>query len=268
VFHREDSKCNERVTPRLGPRRAYSTTQMHEMGEQATSTSERVVVVEDEEDIRGLLAFTFRDFGWAAFTAATGREGLALVAEVEPAVVVLDLMLPDISGIEVCRRLRADPVHRRLGVMMLTARSDEYDRLLGFESGADDYVVKPFSVREVALRVRALARSTAPRGAAWSVQAPFKWRGLVLDPLRHRLRADGVDIVLRPLEYRVLLLLMASPGRPFTRAEVAAAIWDDAHVGSPRTIDTHVSRLRDALGPYASAVETVPGVGYRLGPEA
>jgi two-component system phosphate regulon response regulator PhoB len=242
---------------------------MPEIPEQAAAASgECVVVVEDEKDIRTLLELTFRDFGWRPFGADNGRDGLALIARVEPAVVLLDLMLPDVSGIEVCRRVRAEPASRRVGVMMLTARGDEYDRILGFESGADDYVVKPFSAREVVLRARALARWTAPGDGAGLAQPPFKWRGLVLDPLRHRVRADGVDLALRPLEYRVLLLLMASPGRAFMRAEVAAAIWDDARVGSPRTIDTHVSRLRDALGPYAGAVETVPGVGYRLGAEA
>lgn len=233
----------------------------------ATVAAEHAVVVEDEEDIRGLLSFTVREMGWVAHPAATGEEGLRLVQHVRPAIVLLDLMLPDISGIEVCRRLRADPENRLVGVIMVTARGDEYDRVLGFESGADDYVVKPFSVREVSMRVRALARATVPRGAAWVAQAMFKWRGLELDGMRHRVRADGVDIVLRPHEFRILLLLMSSPGRAFTRAEVSAAIGAEPKAGSLRTIDTHVSRLRDALGPYAGAVETVPMVGYRLGAE-
>jgi two-component system response regulator ResD len=146
----------------------------------------------------------------------------------------------------------------------VTARGDEYDKLLGFESGADDYVVKPFSVRELALRVRALWRSTVPRAKAPASGASFHWRGLVLDPIRHRVRADGADLVLRPLEFKILLLLMSNAGRAFTRAEVAVAISEGGRQGSLRTIDTHVSRLREALGPYASAVETVPGVGYRL----
>jgi two-component system phosphate regulon response regulator PhoB len=225
----------------------------------------RVVIIEDEDDIRGLVAFTLRDLGWTAHASGSGEEGLALVASVRPSVVVLDLMLPDLSGVEVCRRLRADPANKRLGVVMLTARSDEYDRLLGFEVGADDYVVKPFSVRELGLRVRALARSRTPRGAGWPTQAPFRWRGLLLDPLQHRVRAEGVDLVLRPVEFKILLLLMSTPGRTFTRPEMAAVVSHDAREGNHRTIDTHVSRLRDALGPYAGAVETVPGFGYRLG---
>jgi two-component system phosphate regulon response regulator PhoB len=227
----------------------------------------RVVIVEDEEDIRGLVAFTLRDLGWDTYPAGTGEEGLALVASVRPEVVVLDLMLPDLSGVEVCRRLRADHANRGLGVVMLTARSDEYDRLLGFEVGADDYVVKPFSVRELGLRVRALARSRAPRGAAWPTQAPFRWRGLLMDPLQHRVRAEGVDLVLRPVEFKILLLLMSTPGRTFSRQEIAAVASTDVREGNQRTIDTHVSRLRDTLGPFAGAIETVPGFGYRLGAE-
>jgi two-component system phosphate regulon response regulator PhoB len=241
---------------------------MMESGEHAVAADAgRAVIIDDEEDIRGLVAFTLRDMGWIAHTAGTGEAGLALVASTEPAVVVLDLMLPDLSGIEVCRRLRADVSHKGLGIVMVTARGDEYDRLVGFEAGADDYVVKPFSVRELGLRVRALARSRAPRGASWPTQAPFRWRGLVLDPLQHRVRAEGVDLVLRPVEFKILLLLLSSPGRAFTRAEIAVVVAHEGREGNQRTIDTHVSRLRDALGPYAAAVETVPGYGYRLGPE-
>jgi two-component system phosphate regulon response regulator PhoB len=229
--------------------------------------NERVVVIEDEDDIRGLIAFTLREAGWSTHCAAKGAEGIALVATVRPSMLVLDLMLPDVSGIEVCRRVRDDPDNRRMGIVMVTARGDEYDRLLGFESGADDYVVKPFSVRELALRVKALARSTGERGAAWSTGVVYRWRGLVLDPVRHRVVADGVDLSLRPAEFKILLLIMASPERAFSRVELVAAMGEKLREVGLRTIDTHVSRLRDALGPYAAVVETVPAVGYRLGPE-
>jgi two-component system phosphate regulon response regulator PhoB len=227
----------------------------------------RAVIVEDEEDIRGLIAVTLRDFGWVTHTAGTGEQGLALVTTIRPSVLLLDLMLPDISGVEVCRRARSDPANAGMGIVMVTARGDEYDRLLGFEVGADDYVVKPFSVPELGMRVRALARSRAPRGGGSSTQAPFRWRGLVMEPLQHRVRAEGVDLSLRPTEFKILLLLLSTPGRTFTRQEIAVVVSADVHEGSQRTIDTHVSRLRDALGPYAGAVETVPGFGYRLGRE-
>jgi two-component system phosphate regulon response regulator PhoB len=241
---------------------------MIESGEHAVAAGAGcAVIIEDEEDLRGLVAFTLRDLGWIAHTAGTGAAGIALVGSFRPSVVVLDLMLPDLSGIEVCRQLRADTANKGMGVVVVSARGDEYDRLLGFEAGADDYVVKPFSVRELGLRVRALARSRAPRGAAWPTQAPFRWRGLVLDPLQHRVRAEGIDLVLRPVEFKILLLVLSSPGRAFTRQEIAAVVAHEGREGNQRTIDTHVSRLREALGPYASAVETVPGFGYRLGPE-
>jgi two-component system, OmpR family, phosphate regulon response regulator PhoB len=234
----------------------------------ALGGAERAVVIEDEEDIRGLVVLTLREAGWVTHSAASGEEGIALVAAVRPAVVVLDLMLPDVSGIEVCRRLRAAPDNRLLGIMIVTARGDEYDRVLGFEAGADDYVVKPFSTRELALRARALTRFITPEGAArGEPPAEFKWRGLGLDPLKHHVRADGTELLLRPIEYKILLLLMSGPGRAFTRAEVATSVWEKSRDVNLRTIDTHVSRLRDALGPYAGAVETVAGVGYRLGSE-
>ncbi|HEY6459234.1 MAG TPA: response regulator transcription factor [Polyangiaceae bacterium] len=226
--------------------------------------AERIVVVEDEEDLRGLLVLTLRTAGWNTHSAATGAEGLALVASLRPTVVLLDLMLPDMSGVEACRQLRTDPANRLLGILIVTARSEEYDRILAFEAGADDYVVKPFSTRELALRVRALAR-VRPRAGDDGAGDVFRWRGLELDPLRHRVRADGVEIALRPIEFKILLLLLSSPGRAFTRVEVAASVWEGPRDASLRTIDTHVSRLRDVLGPYATAVETVPGVGYRLG---
>ncbi|HEY1691006.1 MAG TPA: response regulator transcription factor [Polyangiaceae bacterium] len=230
----------------------------------APASAERVVVVEDEEDLRGLLVLTLRAAGWNTHSAATGAEGLALVASVRPAVVLLDLMLPDMSGVEACRQLRSDPTNRLLGILVVTARSEEYDRILAFEAGADDYVVKPFSTRELALRVRALGR-IRPRANDGDAGDAFRWRGLELDPLRHRVRADGVELGLRPIEFKILLLLLSSPGRAFTRVEVAASVWEGPRDASLRTIDTHVSRLRDVLGPYATAVETVPGVGYRLG---
>jgi two-component system phosphate regulon response regulator PhoB len=238
---------------------------MFRSGEHAAIAEGTVVVIEDDPDVRGLVTFTLEDLGWKTVGAGTAREGLELVGHLRPKVVVLDLALPDVLGVEVCRRLRADRENDRMGVIMVTARDSEYDRVLGFEVGADDYVVKPFSVRELALRVRALARARGVAGSgAWPTQAPFRWRGLELDPLRHRLRAEGVDLVLRPVEYKILLLLMSSPGRTFSRPEIQAVISPGVGL---RTIDTHVSRLRETLGPFAAAVETVPGIGYRLADE-
>jgi two-component system phosphate regulon response regulator PhoB len=229
--------------------------------------SENVVIIEDEEDVLAILESTLRQDGWKTHTATSGEEGLALVAAVRPVVVLLDLVLPDVSGIEVCRRLRAARFDHLMRIAFVTALGDEYDRVLGFEAGADDYVVKPFSVRELAMRVRALARSTVPAGGRGAVVPGFRWRGLLVDPLRHQVFAEGVELPLRPAEYRVLLLLITNAGRVFTRAEVAVAISEGDREMSDKAVVTHVSRLRETLGPYASAVETVAGVGYRLGPE-
>src|SRR5262245_24783790 len=151
-----------------------------------------VLIVDDEEDLCRLLAFNLRDAGFAPETATSGNLGLALASKLRPAVVVLDLMLPDLPGTEVCRRLRADPVLSDMGIMMLTARGDEYDRVVGFELGADDYVIKPFSVREVVLRVRALARRSKEKQiarASADTGSRLRWRDLEVDLTRPRVFA-------------------------------------------------------------------------------
>jgi two-component system phosphate regulon response regulator PhoB len=175
--------------------------------------------------------------------------------------VVLDLMLPDMSGVEVCRRLRASPETATVPVLMLTARGDEYERLLGFEVGADDYVVKPFSVRELVHRVRSLTRRGVVAGGAGEL---LRWRGLMLDVARARVTLDDVVVELRPLEVRLLESLLRHPGRVLSRAELLRLAWGQAGDGESRTVDTHVRRLREALGAYGEAVETLRGFGYRV----
>jgi two-component system phosphate regulon response regulator PhoB len=227
----------------------------------AASSAERVLVVDDEPDLRGLLLFNLEEAGYAPLAASSGMEALSAVERERPALVLLDLMLPDIPGVEVCRRLRAAPESADLPIVMLTARGDEYDRLVGFEVGADDYVVKPFSVREVLMRVRALLRRHGE--APPSVAHTARWKALELDPLGHRLLADGNPLPLRPLEYRLAALFLLNPARLFTRAEILERVWESAEVGQ-RTVDTHVRRLREKLGEHGDAVETVSGFGYRL----
>ena len=168
---------------------------------------------------------------------------------------------------EVCRALRADAVLGDVAVLMLTARGDEYDRVLGFEVGADDYVVKPFSVRELVMRVRALARRTAERRAARATTGSdqkLRWKGLELDPVRHRVFVDEAELQLRPLEFKLIQVLLEHPGRVFTRGQLLEEVWGIAGEASSRTVDTHVRRLRERLGTYGEAVETVHGFGYRL----
>jgi len=233
-----------------------------------TSTvPDRILIIDDELDLHKLLLFNLREAGFEAEAVATAAEGLAAASRMQPAVIVLDLMLPDLSGTEVCRRLRADPALSDVGVLMLTARGDEYDRVLGFEVGADDYVVKPFSVRELVLRVRALVRRSSERRVARSaadVGSRLTWRGLSLDPVRHRVYADGNELTLRPLEYKLISLLLEHPGRVFTRAQLLSEVWGITADVNTRTVDTHVRRLREKLGDYGEAIETVHGFGYRL----
>jgi two-component system, OmpR family, phosphate regulon response regulator PhoB len=227
----------------------------------------RILVVDDDPDLRQLLTFSLRDAGFEVDAVGSGQGGLALAGKVRPVVTILDLMLPDLSGTEVCRQFRADPLLADLGVLMLSARSDEYDRLLGFEMGADDYVVKPFSVRELVMRVRALARRTAERRLAHAVLAErrrLRWKGLEVDPVRHRVFIDGAEQPLRPLEFRLIQLLLENPGRVFTRAQLLEVVWGVAGGANTRTVDTHVRRLRERLRDYGSAVETVHGFGYRV----
>ena len=190
--------------------------------------SERILIVDDEPDLRQLVTFNLREAGFEVDAVGSGQAGLALAARTRPGVIILDPMLPDVSGTEVCRQLRRDPVLGDSAVLMLTARGDEYDRLLGFEVGADDYVVKPFSVRELVLRVRALARRTGERRAARSTVAgedKLAWRGLEVDPLRHRVFLDGVELSLRPLEFKLIHLLLEHPGRVYTRAQLLEEVW-------------------------------------------
>lgn len=230
--------------------------------------SERILIVDDEPDLCRLLVVNLEEMGFATITAETGGAGLAAAARERPAVIVLDLMLPDLPGVEVCRRLRADPALADAAILMLTARGEDADRVLGFEAGADDYVVKPYHVREVCLRVRALARRVAElrqarQGRAGAANV-LRWRGLELDLARHRVRADGHDLSLRPLELRLLALFLEHPGRTFGREEILAEVWGESDGIAARTVDVHVRRLRERLGAYAAAIETVHAVGYRL----
>ena len=231
-----------------------------------------VLVVDDEEDIRRLVTFNLTDAGFKVEAVANGAEALVAAARLRPSVVVLDLMLPAVSGMEVCRRLRADESVADAAILMLTARGDEYDRVLGFEVGADDYVVKPFSVRELVMRVRGLARRANERRLARGARDEGKrlaWRGLEIDPTRHRVVIDGDELTLRPLEYKLLAIFVEHPGRVFSRTDLLQEVWGILPETNTRTVDTHIRRLRERLGAYSEAIETVHGFGYRLrDPEA
>jgi two-component system phosphate regulon response regulator PhoB len=232
-----------------------------------TPATERVLLVDDETDLHELLLFNLREAGFEAAAVRTAAEAFDAVRASRPSVVILDLMLPDRPGTEVCRQLRDDPNVGDVPILMLTARADEYDRVLGFEVGADDYVTKPFSVRELVLRVRALARRAGERSAARAgaeTGERLRWRGLEVDPTRHRVFADGRELVMRPLEFKLIATFLEHAGELFTRAQLLEEVWGiDAEVNT-RTVDTHVRRLREKLGAYGDAIETVHGFGYRL----
>ncbi len=226
-----------------------------------------ILIIDDEDDLRTLLDLNLRREGFRTVLAATGAEALELAGKVSPSLVVLDLMLPDLSGTEVCRRLRANPALNGVPIIMLTARGEEIDRVVGFEVGADDYVVKStFSVREFVLRVRAvLRRGAAPSSSVEPEPGPrLTFGALSIDEGGHRVFVSGEEIVLTATEFRLLHALAGRPGRVLTRGMLLEEVWDMPPDLNTRTVDTHVKRLREKLGEAAPHLETVRGVGYRF----
>ena len=223
--------------------------------------AQRILVVDDEPDLLELVRVNLAQAGFAVETAATGREALDAVRRGPPDLMVLDLMLPDISGSDICRSLRADAELAGLPIIMLTARADEVDRVVGFELGADDYVTKPFSPRELTLRVRAiLRRQTAVADEA----AALTHAGLHIDSDRHRCFVDGAEVDLTAKEFDLLAQLMRRPGRVMTREQLIEIVWGSDIRVTTRTIDTHLKRLREKLGEAGALIETVRGIGYRF----
>jgi two-component system phosphate regulon response regulator PhoB len=220
----------------------------------------RILVVEDESDLREVLSYNLSQAGHHLRLVARGREALAAIKVERPDLVLLDLMLPDMPGTEVCRAIKQDPATREIRVVMVTAKGEEIDRVVGFELGADDYVVKPFSVRELLLRVQAVLRrsETLPPAAVFEV-GPLK-----VDRSAHRAWIDGNEVALTALEFKLLVTLWDRRGRVQTRDRLLSDVWGiDADITS-RTVDTHVKRLREKLGPLGDKIETVRGVGYRF----
>ncbi len=222
-----------------------------------------ILIVEDEPDLASTLEYALQKEGYQTRVAHNGQDALGSVnKDPLPDVVLLDLMLPDISGTEVCRRFRDSERTREIPIIMLTAKGEEIDRVVGFEVGADDYVVKPFSVRELLLRVRALLRrAQRPEGEPEEV---VRFGRLRVDREAHRAWVDEKEVVLTALEFRLLYAFISRKGRVQTRDALLSDVWGiDADV-TTRTVDTHVKRLREKLGEIGSYIETLRGVGYRF----
>jgi two-component system phosphate regulon response regulator PhoB len=229
----------------------------------AVSGGERILVVDDEADILALVTYHLAKSGYRVSTAATGPEALRAAREERPALVVLDLMLPGMSGFEVLEQLRTDANTSNIAVLMLTARRDEPDRIRGLSIGADDYLTKPFSPQELVLRVGAILRRTAVGPTASSTDH-LTVGSIRIDRGAHRVSIDGRDIELTPTEYKLLVTLAERRGRVQARAHLLQTVWEAAPDIQTRTVDMHVQRLRAKLGPAGELIETVRGFGYRL----
>jgi len=223
----------------------------------------RILVIEDEPDILELAAFNLQQAGFAVERAADGETGLRQAAADPPDLVVLDLMLPGIDGFEVCRLLKQDEATRRIPVLMLTARAEEVDRIVGLELGADDYVVKPFSPRELILRIKAILRRSQSARVEPEAEEVIRIGPLRIDPGALVATLHDRPLELTATEFRLLLTLAQRRGRVQTRQELLRTVWEYEYEGYARTVDTHVRRLREKLGEAAALIETVRGFGYR-----
>jgi len=219
----------------------------------------KILVIDDDPDIQRLVTYNLRLAGFETSTADTGRKALELLTAHPPDLVVLDLMLPDIDGNEVCRRIRQTSSLRRVPIVMLTARGEEIDRVLGFELGADDYVTKPFSPRELVLRIRSILR----RGKDEKGE-PLSAGGISVYPARRQCLVDGQALSLTAKEFDLLMELMQAGGNVITRNFLLERIWGYHGDATSRTLDTHIRRLREKLGAEASRVATVRGIGFRI----
>jgi two-component system phosphate regulon response regulator PhoB len=222
----------------------------------------RVLVVDDESAIREMIQFSLRRAGMHAQGAADAREALAAISERKPDIILLDWMMPGVSGLELTRRLRRDPVTAEVPIIMLTARVTEDDKVAGLDAGTDDYVIKPFSPRELIARINALLRRASPANGQGLINAG----DLTLDTHARRVLSGGEEIRLGPTEYRLLEFFMSNPGRAYSRAQLLDHVWGTNAYLEERTVDVHIRRLRKALQATAQSecVQTVRGHGYRF----
>lgn len=221
----------------------------------------KILVVEDEEDILDLVSYHLEQAGFETLKLNSGEKALEVAQKTIPDLIILDIMLPGVQGTEICKLLKQHEETREIPVMMLTARREEIDRVVGFELGADDYVTKPFSPRELVLRVKAILKRIKKQPDNRSV---FHFKGLTIDVPRHQVLLENKPINLTATEFKLLLTLVERKGRVQTRDMLLESVWGYEYVGFTRTVDTHVRRLRAKLGSRGKYIETVRGVGYRF----
>jgi two-component system phosphate regulon response regulator PhoB len=222
----------------------------------------RILLIEDDRDIVELVRYNLEREGFQVSAATDGATGLAQIRKTPPDILLLDLMLPKLSGLEICREIRRDQALNRLPILMLTARGEEADRVVGLEMGADDYVTKPFSPRELGARVKALLRRTEPVGETPRV---IEARGLRIDPSSYRVAHDGNPVTLSTLEFRLLYYLATRPNRVFTRDQLLDAVWGTERFVTPRSVDVYIRRLREKVetdADHPTFLKTVRGAGY------
>ena len=223
----------------------------------------KILVIEDEKDLAELLVFNLEKEGFRMLCAYDGVTGLEKAQREEPDLIVLDLMLPGLMGTEVCKELRKEPRTARIPVLMLTAKGEEIDRVVGFEVGADDYIVKPFSMRELLLRIRAIIRRCEGQTAPLSGKL-LTIGDITIEIERHRVLSAGEEVDLTSTEYKLLLYLVERPGRVLSRELLLQNVWSYNNMGDTRTVDTHITRLRGKLGAAGDLIKTVRGFGYKI----
>lgn len=224
-------------------------------------SQQSILIVEDERSILDALTYNLQKDGFEVVTATDGQDGLRRAQAVLPDLIILDLMLPIMDGLEVCRQLRADPRTRHVRILMLTAKSEEVDEIVGFSMGADDYVTKPFKVKPLISRVKALLRRPSSKN---NTQDLVTCRGIVVDRVHHRVTLNNEELLLTPTEFKLLWTLVRQAGRPFRRSELMDTCRGEDANALERTIDVHIRSLRQKLDDHADLLETVRGVGYRF----
>ncbi|MEZ5523511.1 MAG: phosphate regulon transcriptional regulator PhoB [Pseudomonadales bacterium] len=220
-----------------------------------------ILIVDDEDSIRDMISMSLELNGYQCLHAGTALEAHTTITEQRPDLILLDWMMPGISGIELARRLRRDNATKNIPIIMITAKGEESNKIEGFDSGADDYITKPFSTKELTARIKALLRRTGS-----GEEASLEYNGLAIDPVAHRVSIHGEPIKLGPTEYRLLEFFMAHPERAYTREQLLDGVWGGTVYIDDRTVDVHIRRLRKALSDYGfdKYIQTVRGTGYRF----